>query len=69
MKKILQPVIIIVFIFSFLTTSGQQEDGDKHMPADTVIQLMPKEFWWGGAVTFGNKMPLGKEKFSFNLNG
>lgn len=69
MKKLLQPVIIIVLIFSFLTTAGQLRDDVKQVPFDTAIQLMPKELWWGAAITFSNKMPMGKEKFFFNLNG
>jgi alpha-glucosidase len=69
MKKVFQPVIIIVFILGCVATRAQQMDEAKHLSADTAIRLMPNEFWWGGAVTFGYKMPMGKEKFSFNLNG
>lgn len=36
---------------------------------DTSFALLPGEGWWGGAVAFGSKMPLGSENFSFNLNG
>jgi len=69
MKKVFKPFIIIAFILGFVTTNGQQLDEAEHPSADTAIRLMPNEFWWGGAVTFGDKMPMGKEKFSFNLNG
>ena len=57
MKKTLQPVIIIVFIFSFLTTKGQQQDEGKHWPADTAIQLMPKEFFVGWCSYFRQSIP------------
>ncbi len=69
MRRVVQPVILLIFIFSFCIANGQENNVEKELSADTSIQLMPKEFWWGGAVTYGNKMPLGKEKFSFNLNG
>lgn len=69
MKGTLQLLIILIFIFSFGIANGQQTDVQKHPSADTAIRLMPNEFWWGGAVTFGDKMPMGKEKFSYNLNG
>ncbi len=69
MTKVFQPVVIIVFIFGCVTAKGKQFDDVKYPSADTSIHLLPNEFWWGGAVTFGNKMPMGKENFSFNLNG
>jgi len=34
-----------------------------------TILLLPGEGWWGGAVNFGNRMPMGKDSFSFNLYG
>ena len=36
---------------------------------DVSFPLLPNESWWGGAVYFGQKMPMGRETFSFDLNG
>ena len=69
MKSMLHSFIIMAFLFGSFTTKGQQMDEAKHSAADTAIRLIPNEFWWGGTVTFGDKMPMGKEKISFNLNG
>lgn len=69
MKSIFQQSIVIAIIFSFSNVKVQQPIEQKQIYADTVIQLMANEFWWGGAVTFGDKMPMGKENISFNLNG
>lgn len=69
MKKVFQLVFFVAFIFSCVTTMCQQMNEPKHLSADIAIRLLPNELWWGGAVTFGNKMPMAKERFSFNLNG
>ncbi len=37
---------------------------------DTVINSLPNEYWWGGAGSFGFKMPFtGQSGFSYKLNG
>ncbi len=36
---------------------------------DTTLALIKNEKWWGGAVSFGQNMPMGTTLFSFDLNG
>ena len=69
MNKMVSPLILTALILGFHIAKGQQKNEGKQPLTDTSIQLMPNEFWWGGAITYGNKMPLGKENFSVNLNG
>ncbi|MCY7422553.1 MAG: glycoside hydrolase family 31 protein [Chitinophagaceae bacterium] len=57
---------ILLHLFVLLVANAgiaQQSDSSVRLP------LLANEQWWGGAATFGNKMPMGKEKFSFNLYG
>ncbi|MEO6916396.1 MAG: glycoside hydrolase family 31 protein [Chitinophagaceae bacterium] len=49
----------------FLATAGTAQKTDSSLQ----LSLLANERWWGGASTFGDKMPMGKDKFSFNLYG
>jgi hypothetical protein len=57
-------IVLNLLLFNVATALFAQKSD-----SSVRLSLLANEQWWGGAATFGNKMPMGKEKFSFNLYG
>lgn len=57
--------ILLNLVILNVATAGFAQKSDSSIR----LSLLANEQWWGGAATFGNRMPMGKEKFSFNLYG
>lgn len=56
--------ILATTLLAVLTVSAQQSAENQ-----LSLTLLPQEYWWGGATTFGKKMPFGQKAFSSNLKG
>lgn len=53
--------LIVLLLVSHLQTMAWSQS------KDTVLLLEKGERWWGGAVSLGHRMPMGKEPLSFDL--
>ncbi|HXK61233.1 MAG TPA: glycoside hydrolase family 31 protein [Acidobacteriota bacterium] len=53
----------LLVLFALLITSCSQQA----TTSQTVIKLESGEYWWGGAVNEGHKMPLGPKPYSLDL--